>query len=101
MVAPIGAQSFEEAMKMGSEVYHSLKGLIKKKYGSSSKKLSIVEIFFNCFKDINVGDEGGFAPDLKTVEECLDLLVETIDNCRLQGIVAIALDVAASGNRND
>ena len=48
--------------------------------------------------DINVGDEGGFAPDLSTVEECLDLLVETISNCGFEGKVAIALDVAASGN---
>lgn len=38
MVAPIGASNFEEAMKMGSEVYHSLKSLIKKKYGSYSKQ---------------------------------------------------------------
>ncbi len=49
------------------------------------------------FEDINVGDEGGFAPDLSTVEECLDLLVETIAHCGFEGKVAIALDVAASG----
>lgn len=47
--------------------------------------------------DINVGDEGGFAPDLTSVEECLDLLVETIAHCNYSGKVAIALDVAASG----
>lgn len=41
MVAPVGAENFEQAMKMGSEVYHSLKALIKKKYGSNSKCGSI------------------------------------------------------------
>lgn len=46
-----------------------------------------------------MGDEGGFAPNLSTVEECLDLLVETIANCGLQGKVSIALDVAASGKK--
>lgn len=48
--------------------------------------------------DTNVGDEGGFAPDLCSVEECLDLLVETIETCKYTGKVSIALDVAASGN---
>ena len=49
------------------------------------------------FKDTNVGDEGGFAPDLTSVEECLNLLVETIEKCGYTGNVKIALDVAASG----
>lgn len=53
---------------------------------------------FFYFLDCNVGDEGGFAPDLNSVEECLDLLVETIEKCNYSGKVAIALDVAASGN---
>lgn len=47
--------------------------------------------------DTNVGDEGGFAPDLTSVEECLNLLVEAIAKCRYTGKVSIALDVAASG----
>lgn len=54
-------------------------------------------MFHNLFLDINVGDEGGFAPDLTSVEECLDLLVETIEKCGYNGLVFIALDVAASG----
>lgn len=95
MVVPIGAASFQEAMKMGSEVYHSLKSLIKEKYGS--KSIPKIIIFFYVL-DCNVGDEGGFAPDLNSVEECLDLLVETIEKCNYSGKVAIALDVAASGN---
>jgi len=95
MIAPIGAASFKEAMKMGSEIYQTLKALIKQKYGSKSKNSS-KNLFFT-FLDTNVGDEGGFAPDLGTVEECLNLLVETIEACKYTGKVAIALDVAASG----
>lgn len=98
MIAPVGASSFKEAMKMGSEVYQNLKILIKEKYGSKSIKLQNLMKFYNIFTDTNVGDEGGFAPDINTVEECLDLLIETIDQCGYNGKVAIALDVAASGN---
>lgn len=50
MILPIGAASFSEAMKIGAEVYHALKGVIKKKYGQDAT---------------NVGDEGGFAPNIQ------------------------------------
>lgn len=50
MILPIGASSFKEAMKMGVEVYHHLKAVIKKKYGQDAT---------------NVGDEGGFAPNIQ------------------------------------
>jgi len=63
MIAPVGAKSFTEAMKIGTEVYHNLKSVIKKKYGEDA---------------CNVGDEGGFAPNIKGAEEGLDLLVEAI-----------------------
>ena len=50
MIMPTGAASFAEAMQLGSEVYHHLKGIIKKKYGVDA---------------VNVGDEGGFAPGIQ------------------------------------
>merc|ERR1712031_40138 len=60
MILPVGAASFTEAMKMGSEVYHNLKSVIKKKYGQDA---------------CNVGDEGGFAPNILDNKEGLDLVV--------------------------
>ncbi|XP_058071419.1 uncharacterized protein LOC131220625 isoform X2 [Magnolia sinica] len=51
MILPVGASSFKEAMKMGVEVYHHLKAVIKKKYGQDAN---------------NVGDEGSFAPNIQT-----------------------------------
>lgn len=49
MILPVGASSFKEAMRIGAEVYHNLKGVIKEKYGKDAT---------------NVGDEGGFAPNI-------------------------------------
>ena len=69
MIAPVGAKSFAEAMKIGSEVYHNLKSVIKKKYGEDA---------------CNVGDEGGFAPNIRGAEEGLDLLVEAIAKVRVR-----------------
>lgn len=63
MIIPVGADSFLEAMRMAAEVYATLKGILKEKYGPQS---------------INVGDEGGFAPPLKKTREALNLLVEAI-----------------------
>ncbi|KAM0021145.1 putative phosphopyruvate hydratase [Helianthus debilis subsp. tardiflorus] len=60
---PTGASTFMEAMKMGVEVYHNLKYVIKKKYGQDAT---------------NVGDEGGFAPNIKENKEGLELLKTTI-----------------------
>jgi len=62
-IIPIGARTFTEAMKMGSETYHTLKGIIKRKYGLDSTA---------------VGDEGGFAPAVEDPEEGLELLVAAI-----------------------
>jgi enolase len=81
MILPVGAASFSEAMRMGSEVYHNLKSLLKKKYGQDS---------------VNVGDEGGFAPNISSAEEGLDLLVAAIDKAGYSGKVVIGMDVAAS-----
>jgi hypothetical protein len=81
MILPVGASTFTEAMKMGSEVYHNLKSVIKKKYGQDA---------------CNVGDEGGFAPNILENKEGLDLLVTAIEQAGYTGKVKIGMDVAAS-----
>ncbi|MBL4693888.1 phosphopyruvate hydratase, partial [Candidatus Gracilibacteria bacterium] len=81
MVMPVGASSFKEAVRMGSEIFHNLKSLLKDK-GLAT----------------NVGDEGGFAPNLASNEEALDFLVAAIEKAGYKPWkeVMIALDVAAS-----
>lgn len=81
MILPVGATSFTEAMKMGSEVYHNLKAVITKKYGQDAT---------------NVGDEGGFAPNIQSNAEGLELVNEAIKNAGYTGKVIIGMDVAAS-----
>jgi enolase len=82
MVVPIGAPTFREALRMGAEVFHALKGLLR------TRRLSTA-----------VGDEGGFAPQVGSNEAALALLVEAIAmaGCTPGRDVAIALDAAASG----
>ncbi|KAJ2352832.1 phosphopyruvate hydratase [Coemansia erecta] len=81
MILPTGAASFTEAMRMGSEVYHRLKGVIKAKYGQDAT---------------NVGDEGGFAPNIQSSEEGLELLTEAIEKAGYTGRIEIGMDAAAS-----
>lgn len=81
MIAPTGAKNFDEAMKLGTEVYHHLKIVIKKKYGLAAT---------------GVGDEGGFAPNVESPRDALDLIVAAIDAAGYKGRVKIAMDVAAS-----
>ncbi|GME66921.1 unnamed protein product [[Candida] boidinii] len=81
MIAPLDAPSFSEALRMGSEVYHNLKSLAKKRYGQSAG---------------NVGDEGGVAPDLHTAEEALDLIMDAIEVTGYKGKIGIAIDAASS-----
>lgn len=81
MILPTGAKSFREAMKIGSEVYHNLQSVIKAKYGLDAT---------------NVGDEGGFAPNIQKNEEGLELLVQAIEKAGYTGKVKIGMDVAAS-----
>ena len=81
MIMPVGAKSFKEAVRMGSEVFHSLKSVLKKKGLVTS-----------------VGDEGGFAPNLESNEEALKVIMEAV---KLSGYkpgkdIAFALDAAAS-----
>ena len=81
MIVPIGASHFSEAVRMSTEVFHSLKALLKKKGLSTA-----------------VGDEGGFAPDLQSNEEALTLIMEAIEEAGYQPgqDMALALDCAAS-----
>merc|ERR1712113_666148 len=81
MILPVGASSFMEAMCIGAEVYHALKGCIKSKYGQDA---------------CNVGDEGGFAPSVQANEEALDVLLEAIKASGHEAKVKIGTDVAAS-----
>ncbi|EPB71837.1 Enolase, TIM barrel domain protein [Ancylostoma ceylanicum] len=81
MILPVGASSFSEAMRMGSEVYHHLKAEIKKRYGLDATA---------------VGDEGGFAPNIQDNKEGLDLLKTAIDLAGYTGKISIGMDVAAS-----
>ncbi|KAF5400604.1 Phosphopyruvate hydratase [Paragonimus heterotremus] len=81
MIMPTGAGSFKEAMKIGVEVYHNLKAVIKAKYGLDA---------------CNVGDEGGFAPNIQDNMEGLELLRVAIEKAGYTGKVKIAMDSAAS-----
>lgn len=81
MLLPTGAASFAEGLRIGAEVYHTLKSVIKKKYGQDAT---------------NVGDEGGFAPNIKDNEEGLMLLMEAIQKSGHEGKVKLGMDVAAS-----
>jgi enolase len=86
MIAPIGAPSFREALRWGTEVYHSLKAVLKDKGLSTG-----------------LGDEGGFAPDLGSNREALDLILDAITKAGYEPgtQIALALDVAASELHED
>ncbi len=81
MIMPVGAKSFSEAIRMGSEVFHNLKAVLKKKGYST-----------------NVGDEGGFAPSLKANEEAIKVILQAIEKAGYKpgDEICIALDPAAS-----
>mmetsp|Transcript_8234 Transcript_8234/g.13456 ORF Transcript_8234/g.13456 Transcript_8234/m.13456 type:complete len:458 (-) Transcript_8234:178-1551(-) len=81
MILPTGASSFSESMQMGCEVYHTLKKVIKSKYGQDAT---------------NVGDEGGFAPNIQNNVEGVELLMEAIEQAGHSGKVKIGMDVASS-----
>jgi len=81
MIMPVGADNFAEALRMGAEVFHTLKSVLKKKNYNTA-----------------VGDEGGFAPDLKSNEEALQVIVEAVEKAgyKLKEQICIALDPASS-----
>ena len=80
MISP-NAKSFQESLRMASEVYHELKKIIEKKYGKNSA---------------GVGDEGGFTPPIKKAEEALDLLDAAVKKAGYSGKIDLAIDAAAS-----
>ncbi len=80
MIVPVGASSFSDALRIGSEIYHTLRGILDARGYSTA-----------------VGDEGGFAPNLSSDEEALDLLVEAIRESGYdESVVKLALDAATS-----
>ncbi|MFN2469481.1 MAG: phosphopyruvate hydratase [Gaiellaceae bacterium] len=79
MVVPVGAESFSEALRVGVEVFHSLKALLHERGLSTA-----------------VGDEGGFAPDLSSSEEAIEALLEAAERVGHRDRVVIALDPAAT-----
>ena len=81
MIIPVGAKSFSEALKMGTEIFHNLKKILSKKKLNTS-----------------VGDEGGFAPELKGTEDALDTIIESIikSGYKPKKDIVIALDCASS-----
>ena len=81
MVMPLGAASFSEALRMGAEIFHALRGILKARGQSTG-----------------VGDEGGFAPNLKSNREAVEVVLEAIGKAGLKAgeDVFIALDVASS-----
>ncbi|KAI7984456.1 Cytosolic enolase 3 [Camellia lanceoleosa] len=81
MILPIGAKKFEEAMQMGSETYHHLKAVITEKHGAHG---------------CNVGEDGGFAPNISSFREGLDLVKEAISRTGYSEKIKIAIDVSAT-----
>src|SRR6266851_393981 len=81
MIVPVGAEKFSEALRMGAEIFHTLKSVLKKKGYATS-----------------VGDEGGFAPNLKSNEEAIETILEAIAQAGYQSgdDVLLALDPAVS-----
>ncbi|NEV49302.1 phosphopyruvate hydratase [Wolbachia pipientis] len=81
MILPVGAETFSEAIRISAEVFHNLHSILKKKGYST-----------------NVGDEGGFAPNIESTEEALDLIIYAIESAgySAQSDFALGLDVASS-----
>ena len=81
MIQPVGAESFKEGLRMGAEIFHALKKVLQKRGLSTA-----------------VGDEGGFAPNLASNEEALQVIVEAVENAgyKMGSDITLALDCAAS-----
>src|SRR6187549_240722 len=81
MVMPVGTSSFSEALRVGAEIFHALRGILKKRGLATG-----------------VGDEGGFAPNLKSNQDALDVVMEAVGKAGFKAgtDVVLALDVAAS-----
>jgi enolase len=86
MIMPVGADTFSDALRMGTEIFHSLRSVLKKNGYTTS-----------------VGDEGGFAPSLRSNEEAFDLILKAIDQAGYESgeDILLAIDVAASEMRQN
>lgn len=81
MLMPVNFSNFSDSLRAGAETYHSLKNILKKKYGA---------------KAILLGDEGGFAPQIGNVEDRLEIMLEAVKESGYSGKIKLALDCAAS-----
>ncbi len=82
LIEPVGAGAFPDALRIGVEVYHALKSVLKNRYGPSA---------------INVGDEGGYAPPLDTTPSALDAILEATKKAGYdEGVIRLGLDSASS-----
>lgn len=81
MIAPIGAESFEEAMELGTDTYHTIKAILKERFGLAG---------------INVGDEGGFAPPVKQAQEAFSILAEAVKRGNYTDEIKFGMDPASS-----
>lgn len=81
MIIPHKAQSFSDALRMSVEIYHHMKGILKSAFGHSA---------------VNVGDEGGFVPQITNVEQALDIILSAIEQLGYQEYFGLGLDCAAS-----
>ncbi|KAB1225784.1 Cytosolic enolase 3 [Morella rubra] len=81
MILPIGASRFEEALQMGSETYHHLKAVITEKYGAHG---------------CNVGEDGGFAPNVSSLREALELVKEAVSRTGYEERIKMAISIAAT-----
>jgi enolase len=81
MIMPVGAQNFREALRIAAETYHALGKIVTERYGLSAK---------------NVGDEGGYAPNMTMTREALDCLMTAIETAGYSKEISLAIDPAAS-----
>ncbi len=81
LILPERAESFREALRIGSEIYHELRRILSSRYGRAA---------------INLGDEGGFSPPLSQPEEALEAISEAVSEAGYEDFVSLALDAAAS-----
>lgn len=81
MIAPVGAESFKEGLRIGTETYHALGKILEKRYGPAAT---------------NLGDEGGYAPPLEDPIEPFELMMEAIEKCGYDREIKLAIDTAAT-----
>jgi len=81
MIMPLNVEKFKDALRIGSEIYHELKTVLKDKYGKNA---------------INIGDEGGFAPPMKNIEDPFEAILKAVENLGYEKNIKFAIDSAPS-----